>query len=178
MSPFPSWIIGASNLDCRSIEHREGHRHGGDKLIALVWIARLLALAGFLDATYLTAVHLSGGEVACGPNGGCDIVLASRFATVGGVPLAAIGIVYYVVANLLAWTPAQRWSRGVAGAFASLTGAAFAASATLFWIQASVLHAWCRYCLASAGITTLLFACALALLRVAGRTPPPVPPAD
>jgi uncharacterized membrane protein len=144
---------------------------------ALVWIARLLALAGFLDATYLTAVHFTGGEVVCGPSGGCETVLSSRFATIGGFPIAAAGAVYYAVASLLAWTPVPAWSRRTAGAFAALTGTAFAVSAVLFLLQATVLHAWCRFCLVSAGITTILFACALALVR-AVRAAPGIEPAE
>lgn len=151
-------------------------------MTALLWIARLLALAGFLDATYLTVTHFAGGAVACGPGGGCDIVLESRFATVGGVPIAAAGAVYYALASMLAWTPSAGWTRRVALAFAILTGTAFAVSLVLFGIQAWVLGAWCRFCLASAAITTLLFATALGLLvqgnrmarssRLAGPPPP------
>lgn len=140
-------------------------------MIALVWLARIFALAGFLDATYLTAVHFTGGEVVCGPGGGCEVVLTSRFATIGGFPIAAVGAVYYAVASLLAWTPMGAWSRRTAAAFAALTGTAFAVSAALFLVQATVLHAWCRFCLVSAGITTILFACALALLRAVRRAP-------
>lgn len=127
--------------------------------------SRLLALAGFLDATYLTISHYSGGAVACGPTGGCDVVLSSRWATLGGFPIAATGVLYYAVASLLAWTPSRAWTRATAWSFALLTGAALGVSAFLFYLQLDVIGAWCRFCLVSAVITTLLFLCALALLR-------------
>jgi uncharacterized membrane protein len=136
-------------------------------LIALLWIARLLALAGFLDATYLTMSQYAGQEVACGPTGGCDVVLASRYATLMGVPISAFGVVYYAAASLLAWTPPAAWRPRIARLLAALTGTGFAVSAILFYLQAAVLDAWCRFCLGSAAITTLLFACALGLLRAA-----------
>lgn len=130
-----------------------------------LWFARALALAGFLDAAYLTASYFGGTALACGPGGGCDIVTSSRFATVGGVPIAAIGLAYYVAVNLLAWTPAARWGRGTAALFLGITAAAAMASGGLVYLQAAVIGAWCRFCLLSAAITVGLLILALALFR-------------
>lgn len=107
--------------------------------------------------------------MACGPAGGCDVVLTSRWATIGGVPIAAIGVLYYALASLLAWTPADAWRRGTSWALVGITGAAFVVSAILFWLQAAVIGFWCPFCLVSAGITTLLFLSALVLLFTSGR---------
>ena len=134
-------------------------------MTAGIWIARVLALVGFADAAYLTASHYAGASVFCGAAGGCETVLASEFATLGPVPVALIGAAYYGVASLIAWTPATGWSRGVALALAGLTGMAFVVSALLFWLQADVIDAWCRFCLVSAAITTLLFAASIWILR-------------
>jgi len=130
-----------------------------------IWIARVLALVGFADAAYLTATHYAGSSVFCGVSGGCETVLSSEFATLGPVPIALIGAVYYGLASLLAWTPGASWSRTTAGILAVLTGLAFAISAVLFGIQAFQLQAWCRFCLVSAAITTFLFATSIWLLR-------------
>lgn len=130
-----------------------------------IWIARALALVGFADAAYLTATHYAGSSVFCGASGGCETVLSSEFATLGPVPIALIGAVYYALASLVAWTPAASWSRTTAGTLAGLTGLAFAVSAVLFAIQAFELHAWCRFCLVSAAITTLLVATSIWIFR-------------
>ena len=130
-----------------------------------IWIARVLALVGFADAAYLTATHYAGSSVFCGASGGCETVLSSEFATLGPVPIALIGAVYYGLASLLAWTPGASWSRTTAGILAVHTGLAFAISAVLFGIQAFQLQAWCRFCLVSAAITTFLFATSIWLLR-------------
>jgi uncharacterized membrane protein len=130
-----------------------------------LWAARFLALVGFLDAAYLTASHFAGLGLACGPGGGCETVTTSRWATVGSVPIAAIGLGYYTMVNLIAWTPATSLSRDLVRALLVLTGAALVVSAFLFYLQAAVIEAWCRYCLVSAGVTLLLFLSALALLR-------------
>lgn len=139
----------------------------GAMTVAL-WIARVLAAVGFLDAVWLTASHFAGGSLACGPTGGCDIVTTSRFATVGSVPIAAIGLGYYALVSMLAWTPSDAIGPGVARALAGITGVAFGVSAFLVYLQAAVLDAWCRYCLLSASVTTLLFATAIVIWR---RTP-------
>lgn len=133
----------------------------------LLWIARGLAVAGFLDAAYLTASHFSGGALACGPGGGCDVVTASRYATLGPVPIAAVGLGYYVLVSLIVWTPPAVFSSGLRTALILLTGAAVAVSAVLFYLQAAVIEAWCRFCLLSAALTLLLFLTALALGRSA-----------
>ena len=136
---------------------------------APLWVARFLALVGFLDAAYLTASHFADLGLACGPGGGCEAVTTSRWATVGSVPIAAIGLGYYAMVNVIAWTPATQLTRGLVHILLVLTGAALAVSVFLFYLQAAVIEAWCRYCLLSAVVTLLLFLSALALRR---STPP------
>lgn len=134
-----------------------------------LWSARLLALAGFVDAAYLTAHHYSGLGVACGPGGGCEAVLTSGYAEVAGIPVAMAGLAYYVAASLIAWTPRAAWSRRTAAALVGLESVALAVSATLVWVQAVRIGSWCRFCLVSAVLTLLLFLVSLWLFRA---TPP------
>jgi len=134
-------------------------------MIGILWIARALALIGFLDATYLTATHYGAGSLACGPGGGCDAVTTSQYATVAGVPIALLGLIYYMVVNLIVWTPVSGWNRGLGIAFVAITGIAVTASAVFVYLQAVVIDAWCRYCLVSAGVSLGLLLTALALHR-------------
>jgi len=53
--------------------------------------AALLSLLGLADALYLTVEHLTGETVRCTILSGCSEVLSSRYAVVGGFPLAGIG---------------------------------------------------------------------------------------
>ncbi len=135
--------------------------------MAVLWSSRLLALLGFLDATYLTVSHYTGSGLACGPGGGCGIVTASRFATVGGVPIAAIGSGYYVLVNLLVWTRPGSLGRAAAAGLLLVTASATVVSGVLVVLQAAVIHAWCRFCLLSSAITLGLFLCAVVLHRSA-----------
>ena len=137
-----------------------------------IWFARALALVGFADAAYLTATHYAGTSVFCGASGGCETVLASGFATLGPIPIALLGAAYYAIASMAAWTPIPSWSRGTTIFLVALTGVALTISGVLFWIQATVLDAWCRFCLVSATITLLLFATAVYLSRLIDRARP------
>lgn len=132
---------------------------------APLWAARILALAGFLDAAYLTATHYGGLGLACAPGAGCETVTTSRWATVGPVPIAAIGLGYYALVSLIAWTPPAALSQRLVRALLVLTGTALVVSTFLFYLQAAVIGAWCRYCLLSAAVTLLLFVSAVALAR-------------
>src|SRR5918912_4308825 len=72
------------------------------KGVHLLTAIALLSLIGLGDAVYLTVKHITGGIVPCTITGGCEQVLNSSYATVGGVPLALIGAIAYFTAFSLA----------------------------------------------------------------------------
>src|SRR6185295_18265199 len=55
-----------------------------------------LAALGTVVAAYLTWVHATGGVVLCTGAFGCEQVQASRYSTVGGLPIAGFGLVLYL----------------------------------------------------------------------------------
>jgi uncharacterized membrane protein len=113
-----------------------------------------VAAAALLVSLYLTATKLFASPLLfCEAGGGCDIVQASRWATLFGVPTAAWGAVVYagVLALAVRGFTARRWL----GAFL-LAVVAAAASGYLTWIELAVLRAVCPYCLAVAAMTGAL----------------------
>jgi uncharacterized membrane protein len=118
-------------------------------------IAALLALVGLGDAMYLTVEHLTGATLQCSITHGCAEVLGSRFATVGNIPLAAVGAAAYFTVFSLAilavfgYPSARKF-------LAVLVALMFLFTLWLLYLQAFVLHAFCQYCLLSASVTTLL----------------------
>src|SRR5579872_6247498 len=62
----------------------------------LPYVIGILGFLGFLDATYLTILHYKNTIPPCTLHG-CEVVLSSVFATIGGVPIALIGAGYYLV---------------------------------------------------------------------------------
>lgn len=115
----------------------------------------LLSLIGLLDATYLTVKHLEGAVVPCDLVSGCEKVLSSAYSEFAGVPIAAFGAAAYFTAFslsvLVAFGRANLWKLfGIQ----SLLMASF--SAWLVYLQASVIGAFCQFCLVSAATSMLL----------------------
>ncbi len=127
----------------------------------LLVLILVLSLAGVADAAYLTAKHYSGGPVPCSITGGCEVVMSSSWATIGGVPTAGFGAAYYLAAFFLTifYLDARRpWTLIL---LLALTALGLLASLALLYLMAFVLHSYCQYCLLSDVITVLLFVATL-----------------
>jgi uncharacterized membrane protein len=118
-------------------------------------IAALLSLVGLGDSVYLTVKHMTGGIVPCSLTNGCEQVLTSSYATIGGIPLALIGAIAYFTVFSLAVLAAFGY-RGVRTPLFYLVMLMLAVSILLFALQAFVIHAFCQFCLLSAATTLLL----------------------
>ena len=117
--------------------------------------AAIVSLCGLADAIYLTVEHISGESVRCTIIAGCSEVLSSRYAALGGIPLALIGALAYFSVFSLATLTVFGY-RGTAGLLAFLVAGMFLVSLWLIYLQAFVIHAFCQYCLFSAAITIFL----------------------
>jgi uncharacterized membrane protein len=118
-------------------------------------VAAVIALVGLAEATYLTVIFLSGETAVCGNSADCFKVLGSRYAKVGGIPVAGLGALAYFTVFTLATFAAFDYSR--ARKFFTWTVLAmFAVTLWLLFVQAFRLHAFCRYCLFSAALVFLL----------------------
>ena len=133
------------------------------------WLVALVALVGLVDASYLTAEHLSGNSVRCMIVSGCDEVLQSSYSTVaGGVPVAAVGALAYFAAFSLATFAAYGYE-GARRLLVPLVAVMFLATVWFVYLQAFVIRAYCVYCLLSAAVTTTLTLLVLGRRFVAGR---------
>ncbi len=117
--------------------------------------AAVVSLLGLADAVYLSVEHISGESVRCTIIAGCSEVLSSPYAVVGGIPLALIGAAAYFSVFSLATLTAFGY-KGTGGLLTILVAVMFLVSLWLIYLQAFVIHAFCQYCLFSAGITILL----------------------
>ncbi len=98
-------------------------------------------------------VHFAALEPFCvGGGGGCERVQNSRYAELGGVPVAVIGLGGYlaILASLVPSGPGGR----SATVFLALAGAGF--SAYLTYLELAVIDAICQWCVASAIVMTAL----------------------
>jgi uncharacterized membrane protein len=140
----------------------------------LRWGSVALALVGAVDAAYLTGVKLAGTEVFCGTSSSCSTVNNSIYATIGGVPIAVLGLgAFLVIGGLLLLedrSPALAPWAPVAVFGMALTGTLY--SAYLTYVELFVIHAICPYCVLSAVcITGILALAVVRLVRGPGDQP-------
>jgi uncharacterized membrane protein len=128
-------------------------RPGGLRLAALV-----LAVLGLGIAGYLTYVHYSGATPVCEISHGCEKVQTSEWSKLAGVPVALLGLLFFVAMTALctpwAWRAASGWvSRTrLAGA-----GAGVAMVLYLVWAELFRIDAICLWCTVVHGATVALF---------------------
>jgi len=156
-------------------------------LLKLSLAAAFVALAGVADTVYLTVHHYNAEPVPCSLIEGCERVLTSQYATLGGLltavmgeaaagiassgigemPLAALGGIAYFIAFALALLAAygdpRMWKVfGIQVILMSLF------TAWLIYLQGFVIGAFCQFCLLSAATTfTLLIIFVISKFRKA-----------
>ncbi len=135
-------------------------RPSNNSVARLPLLAAVVALIGLADSIYLTIHHYTGEKVPCSIVEGCEQVLTSSYAEVAGFPLAAFGAMAYFVAFSLAILAAfgnrLMWTFFTVQAVLMMIFTAW-----LFYLQASVIGAFCQFCLLSAATTLTLFIIAL-----------------
>jgi uncharacterized membrane protein len=117
-------------------------------------IAALVGCFGFVDSGYLTIEHLQGSYIRCGDD--CSAVLGSKYAEgVAGVPLAAFGAMAYgsVITAAVFAACGSKLGRQALIILAMIMALV---SLWLLYLQAFVIHSFCKYCLASAAASWTL----------------------
>lgn len=105
--------------------------------------ALAFAVTGLATSALLWVRAANGGS-GCGLSGGCDLVQASAWSSVLGIPLYVWGTVYFVVVvGGLLHGARPRWPRWLRG----LTVTGGLGGAGLLALQAFSIGAWCPWCL-------------------------------
>ena len=130
--------------------------------------AALLSLIGIFVAAYLYLYKLGRiGSLACG-TGGCETVQLSRWSRFLGVDVALIGLIGYIgllAIAVMSLQPRLTADRRISQLLAVMSGIGVLFAAYLTALELFVIHAICRWCVASAVIITTIFACSLLDLR-------------
>ncbi len=133
-------------------------------LIVVLFVA---ATVGFTDSAYLTAQHMRGVVPPCGLLlSTCDSVLTSSYASIGPIPVAALGLAYYGLVLVLLIAYLDMHDRRILHWTSWLISGGMLGTIYFVSIQAFVLHAFCPYCLVSALTTTVLFAAGVRIMRI------------
>lgn len=116
----------------------------------------IIALVGFADAVYLTASHYIGALPTCTIVAGCDEVALSEYSTIGPVPVALFGVLFYTVMLVASVIWLDVRNSFLFRYLPYITVPAFLFSMWLVYLMIFVIEAICIYCFVSAGTTTLL----------------------
>ncbi|MCX6702260.1 MAG: vitamin K epoxide reductase family protein [Candidatus Wolfebacteria bacterium] len=127
-----------------------------------------LGLLGFFDASYLTFTHYQNINLVCLGGESCDKVTASVYSSVGQIPVALLGALYYAVIISLSaaylWFSRKKYVAGssawrdfMANLLPRFTILGLLASAWFVYLQLFVIKEICVYCMGSALTSAMLF---------------------
>lgn len=124
-------------------------------------VCLVLVFIGILISGYLSYVKLTETAIACveGDSFNCDSVTGSVYGKVAGIPIAYLGLATYLGIGaliLLENRLALLRDYGVTLVF-GITLFGFIYSMFLVYVQASILRAFCSWCLGHEVVMTLLF---------------------
>jgi uncharacterized membrane protein len=108
--------------------------------------------AGALASLYGLKQHYAElGTSACnvGSTFSCDVVNKSQYSEILGFPVAAIGLIGYLVIGIVAWRFLKDRDPVLGKALIALCVGGLLFSLYLTYLEAFVLFAWCLICLAS-----------------------------
>ncbi|HVB19911.1 MAG TPA: vitamin K epoxide reductase family protein [Candidatus Paceibacterota bacterium] len=138
-----------------------------------------LAFCGLADSAYLAQHEISGAPLICNIQNlsGCNIVAASQYSRLFGVPLAEYGVVFYGVLFVLAALELVIFDRLLRRVLQAASLIGVVASLYFSFVQMFLIGAFCIYCLTSALIAflILIFAGFIEPIRRARSTPPARP---
>jgi uncharacterized membrane protein len=130
--------------------------------------AALLSLTGLFISTYLYLYKIGKiGSLACG-TGGCETVQWSPWSRVAGIEVSLVGLLGYallLVVCLAALQPSMVHRREPALLLAVLSGIAVLFTIYLTYLELFVIHAICRWCVASGVVIVGIFILSLFDLR-------------
>jgi uncharacterized membrane protein len=114
----------------------------------------VLATIGLGVASYLTYIHYSGAEPLCSIKGNpCSQVQKSIYSKLGGVPVALIGLIGYL---LILGSLLMREGERARLTTTVLTLGGFGFSVYLTYREVFTLEKICEWCVSSAVIVTIL----------------------
>ncbi len=120
----------------------------------LIVYSLILGFLGFVVATYLTILHFRNALPPCTLTSNCEKVLTSQFASIGPIPLALLGSLFYLTVIFLCVLILTNYKKVFLDAFYIVSVIGFAVSLILIFIQTYIIHAFCQYCLTSEAIST------------------------
>ncbi|WP_327634638.1 vitamin K epoxide reductase family protein [Kribbella sp. NBC_00482] len=133
------------------------------------WATLVVSVAGLAVAAYLTYEHFTAGTTLACPDTGvvnCAKVTSSQYSKVFGIPVALLGLAFFVGMTALSvppmWRTSSPWPSRLR-LVGVLTGVVFVCY--LIWAELFQINAICLWCTVVHALTLVLFA--LVIIRLA-----------
>lgn len=137
------------------------------------FVIQIAAIVGLLDSTYLAYVKIAKAPIYCTPGlGDCDVVNASRWSTLFGIPLGMYGVIGFGLILLVTLFAGK--IKGITPytdlILFGISIAGFLFSLYLTMIEIIMLKTVCQWCLLSAMAMTVIFVTTIIRLVVKSPT--------
>jgi uncharacterized membrane protein len=133
------------------------------------WATLVVSVAGLAVAAYLTYEHFTAGTTLACPDTGvvnCAKVTSSQYSKVLGIPVALLGLAFFVGMTALSvppmWRTSSPWPSRLR-LVGVLAGVVFVCY--LIWAELFQINAICLWCTVVHALTLVLFA--LVIIRLA-----------
>lgn len=123
------------------------------------------SLLGILDAGYLSISAYQASAPTCFILTGCDVVAASPYSRVFGIPLAYFGLLFYTLIAAVSGMMLLGRRAILLVVLTFLATLGFLMSVWFLYLQSIVIGAFCTYCVISGILSTLLFGLSLVLVH-------------
>jgi uncharacterized membrane protein len=123
----------------------------------MIKVILLLSIVGIFDTAYLTIKRFTHENVNCSIFEGCDFITTSGYSAIFGVPVAVLGIIFYILIFALTLWHIKSKNKKILNYLLGLSSVGFIMSLWFVYVQAFILDAYCLYCLVSAGLSTTIF---------------------
>ncbi len=123
-----------------------------------------LSCFGLVLSSYLAYTAINHIAVPCSLTKGCATVEASSHSHILGVPVAGLGVLFYLALLVLTIWLVVNPRVIINRIILILAGGGFLFSIYLSSLEEFVIHAWCAWCISSAILTVIIFV--LSLLAV------------
>jgi len=120
----------------------------------------LLGVGGFSLSLYIFRCKHAKAPLVCPVNGSCDLVTASRYSRLAGIPVELLGLIYYAIITIFhgaVLVAPSIFMQTTALGLLALSILAFIFSLYLTGIQVFILKHFCTWCLISAALSSLIF---------------------
>lgn len=123
----------------------------------LIITTLVLSIFGISDTVYLTIKRYTNEELNCSFLDGCNFVTNSEYSVIFGIPVAVLGLLFYITIFTLSLLYLRTKNRKFLVSTLGLSSTGFLLSLWFIYSQAFILNAFCLYCLASAVLSTTIF---------------------